>query len=128
MRLFNAPLSSEEARRILSYVLRRASTDTEFRRRLLDEPKRALEVEFDIALPDTFNIRFVENEGADATIVLPDVEAEPGSPPRQCEVRETPEERRNLSSHDLRLVSGGGAPGTLGLRSLLEVLCASNIS
>lgn len=61
-------------RAVYSYVMKRARTDKAFRHSLLFEPKQALEEEFDISLPEYFNIRFIEKNGADITIVLPDLE------------------------------------------------------
>ncbi|GEM_PF-4246894 len=66
------PLSEEEARDVYCYVIRRAVTDPAFRAALLRDARATLEREFDLILPVHFNIRFVENEGADLTIVLPD--------------------------------------------------------
>ncbi|WP_456426429.1 hypothetical protein [Rhodocaloribacter sp.] len=66
------PLSEDEARDIYFYVIRRAVTDPAFRAALLRDARATLEREFDLILPVHFNIRFVENEGADLTIVLPD--------------------------------------------------------
>jgi len=74
-------------------VKRRSKTDPAFRRKLLDAPRDAVESEFDMALPMNFNIRFVENRGADLTVVLPD-----------------PSERADeLSDNDLKHVAGGKA-------------------
>ncbi|WP_457653294.1 hypothetical protein [Rhodocaloribacter sp.] len=66
------PLSENEARDVYLYVIRRAVTDPAFRAALLRDARATLEREFDLILPDHFNIRFVENDGADLTIVLPD--------------------------------------------------------
>ena len=87
-----------EAQMVFSYLMRRAATDMTFRRALLRNPKATLEQEFDLALPPTFNIRFVENHGADLTLVLPD-----------------PCDDASLSEADLEFVAGGAAD----LRDLL---------
>ena len=65
-------MSEEDAERVVSYVMRRARVDPLFRRALLARPRVALEEELNLDLPDDFRIRFVENQGADLTIVLPD--------------------------------------------------------
>lgn len=69
-------MTEEEACKLFQYVMDRAATDMRFRRGLLDHPKRVLEKMLEIELPAEFNIRFVENKGADLTIVLPDPTAE----------------------------------------------------
>jgi hypothetical protein len=66
------PISDLDAERIVAYVMRRSTVDANFRQALLTSPRRALEDELDVTLPDSFNIRFVENRGADLTVVLPD--------------------------------------------------------
>lgn len=65
-------MTEEEACKLFHYVMDRATTDMHFRRGLLDQPKRVLEKMLEIKLPSDFNIRFVENKGADLTVVLPD--------------------------------------------------------
>ncbi len=90
-------LSAEEARHVFGYLMRRAATDAAFRRGLLEDPRRTLQQEFDIALPEGFNIRFVENQGADLTLVLPD----------------PPDEAGALSDADLEFVAGGALPAAL---------------
>lgn len=88
-------ISASEARKVFEYVKRRSRTDAAFRRKLLDAPRETLEAEFDVALPKDFNIRFVENMGADLTVVLPDP-VEPGD---------------KLSDDDLDHVAGGAGSG-----------------
>lgn len=65
-------ITPDETRQVMAYVMRRAITDLAFRQSLLNNPRSALEQEFNLALPATFRIRFVENQGADLTVVLPD--------------------------------------------------------
>lgn len=118
MYLLNDPISDEEARRVLAYVLRRAETDPSFRSALLSNPKEALEAEFAIELPGSFNIQFVENNGADLTVVLPDVASERSSddaddPPTGLNALLGDNRSRDnrpgddLSADDLAAVSGG---------------------
>jgi hypothetical protein len=83
-------ITDDEARHVLAYLMRRAVSDPSFRRSLLTEPRTALEREFDIDLPADLDIRFVENLGADMTVVLPD-----------------PQEDRVLTDDDLEHVAGG---------------------
>jgi hypothetical protein len=113
MYLLNDSISEEEARRVIAYVLRRAETDPSFRSALLSTPKEALEAEFAIDLPDSFNIRFVENNGADLTVVLPDVASErpPAGTSGPRGGSRSPSENGlsgdRLSGDDLTAVSGG---------------------
>ena len=84
-----APLSHEQ---LLSAILDRSSIDREFRRRLLLEPRRAIEDAFGVVIPVNFSVRFVEKEpGLDALVVLPDLVNSDGQ----------------LSDDDLDAVSGG---------------------
>ena len=84
-------MTPDEARMVFTYVMQRATDDMAFRHALLHDPKTTLEQEFDLDLPPHFNIRFVENHGADLTIVLPD--------PREADGR--------LQDRDLEYVGGG---------------------
>jgi hypothetical protein len=64
----------------LSRVIARATTDPEFRRRLLIDPRPAIQEECGITIPADFRIRFIERgTDVDALIVLPDFES--GEPP-----------------------------------------------
>lgn len=57
----------------LNAVLARASSDWDFRQRLLVDPLQALKDAFGLVLPAPFRIRFVERDAdLDALIVLPD--------------------------------------------------------
>lgn len=68
---------AEAERELLEDVLRRSTWDREFRQRLLHEPKRALEEGYGLELPSDFVLRFIEKEeGFDAVVVLPDLEAD----------------------------------------------------
>jgi len=67
-------LQSDKERRALESILNRASTDVEFRRRLLDDPRGAIFDAFGVAIPSTFRIKFIERgPGVDALVVLPDL-------------------------------------------------------
>ena len=77
---------------LLRAILERSSTDREFRRLLLSEPRPVIQREFGVAIPRNFNIRFIEKEsGTDALVVLPDVVSGGGE----------------LSDDDLDAVAGG---------------------
>ena len=92
-----ASLSREDARHILEYLRRRARMDAAFRRDLLTDPRSALQKELGLELPGDFKIRFVENEGADLTVILPDLEL--------------PD--IELSDEDLVRIFGGATPDRL---------------
>jgi hypothetical protein len=84
----------------LNAVLDRASLDWEFRQRLLSEPLRALKDTFNLVIPASFRIRFVERDaGLDALIVLPDFTGG---------TRDDDE----LAEDDLEVVNGGGGHPT----------------
>lgn len=58
----------------LERILSRAATDSEFRQRLLTEPKEAIRAEFGVIIPNTFRIKFIERgQDVDALVVLPDL-------------------------------------------------------
>jgi hypothetical protein len=79
--------------------------DAAFRRSLLTDPRSALQKELDLELPGDFKIRFVENEGADLTVILPDLEL--------------PD--IELSDENLVRIFGGAAPDRLiSVRSWLH--------
>ena len=64
---------NDKQQQVLDNVLARAAEDLEFRRRLLAEPRRAIEDVFGVAIPSDFRLKFVERDpGVDALIVLPD--------------------------------------------------------
>lgn len=65
-------MTEEQACELFRYVMDRAQTDMVFRAGLLNCPRQSLEKALDVDLPEEFNIRFVENKGADLTVVLPD--------------------------------------------------------
>jgi len=80
--------------RALQAILDRAATDPVFRRRLLVDPRGAILESFDVAIPETFRIKFVERDpDLDALIVLPDVDMRSA----------------RMSDDDFDIVSGGGS-------------------
>jgi hypothetical protein len=75
---------------LLREVIDRASTDREFRARLLADPVSAIRHAFGVILPHNYRIRFIERpRELDALIVLPSMEHE-------------------LDEDDLEQVAGGG--------------------
>jgi hypothetical protein len=75
---------------LLREVIERASTDREFRARLLADPASAIRHAFGVILPHNYRIRFIERpRELDALIVLPSLEHE-------------------LDEDDLEQVAGGG--------------------
>jgi hypothetical protein len=56
----------------LDLVIMRASTDADFRRRLLAEPREAIEATFGIRLPASLRLRFTEKDpDVDVHVILP---------------------------------------------------------
>jgi hypothetical protein len=87
---------SNNEQQALEAVLERATTDKEFRQRLLVDPRRAILDGFGVAIPAAFNVKFVEKErGVDALIVLPDFRRPGGE----------------LEDDDLENVAGGRGHG-----------------
>ena len=64
--------SEETTHQVLKEVARRSTNDTEFRKLCLSNPGEAISSVSDTPLPPNFKIRFVENQGANMTVVLPD--------------------------------------------------------
>ena len=65
--------TQEEVNKILNEVARKSSVDPEFRKLCLTNPNAAMASVSGTPLPEHFRIRFVENEGATMTVVLPDL-------------------------------------------------------
>lgn len=62
---------------LLREVIDRASTDREFRARLLADPASAIRHAFGVILPHNYRIRFIERpRELDALVVLPPLEHE----------------------------------------------------
>ncbi len=71
MNVFQA---SAEQRQHFETIFKRAASDTDFRRRLLSQPKKAFQESTGVRLPDTYSIQFVETpKGVDALIALPEL-------------------------------------------------------
>src|SRR5690349_9009732 len=85
------PWSQDKITQTLEAVTKRATTDEAFRKLALENPAEAVKA-VARALPDALPIlRFVDNAGADLTLVLPDFQAADGE----------------LSDDDLEKVAGG---------------------
>lgn len=69
-------------------LVEKASTDNGFRTRLLDDPKKTVEAEFGVTLPEGFSLHVHEQSSTQAHLVLP-----PDS---------------KLGEEDLRKVAGAG--------------------
>lgn len=78
-----------EVNETLEKLFKQASTDAEFRKLCLTDPGAAIKQVSGKDIPSGLKIKFVENEGADRTIVLPDLINE------------------DLSDEDLDKVAGG---------------------
>ena len=85
-------LTSQEAEQAIEQIVKRAQTDSEFRQLCLDNPNAAAKEATGKAIPDGFVLRFVENQGADLTVVLPD----------------SVDSEAELSELELEGVAGGG--------------------
>ena len=82
---------------LLREVVDRASTDREFRARLLSDPASAIRHAFGVILPHNYRIRFIERpRELDALIVLPQMG------------------HGELDEDDLEQVAGGGDTDTCG--------------
>lgn len=58
-------------------ISKRAMTDKNFRELCLKNPAQAIKEEMGKELPSDYKVKFIENQGADATFVLPDFKANP---------------------------------------------------
>ncbi len=77
-----------------SELIEKADNDSEFRARLLTDPKSTVADEFGLNLPDSFKVHVVEDDAENAYFVLP-----PSS---------------KLTSEQMASVSGGGWPHNRG--------------
>lgn len=89
----------ESRERLLDEILERAATDREFRRGLLERPKRTIFETFGVRVPKEYRILFLERDPEyDSVVILPDFR----------------DEMAELSDDDLEDVAGGtpGSPPT----------------
>lgn len=102
----NPSWTQEEAQAALQIIVKRATTDAEFRQLFLTNAAAAVKEATGRDLPEGFSLRVVENKGADLTVVLPDT-------PTSSE----------LSDSELEAVAGGhkcGA-GTCGVSAVCGI-------
>ena len=96
------PGPSPRDQEALQKILAKSTTDESFRRALLTDPRRAIQQSLGIAVPPSFNMKFVEREpGVDALVVLPDFHHADGE----------------LSEDDLETIAGGADDGGSALWS-----------
>ena len=91
-------LTSQEAEQAVETIIKRAQTDSEFRQLCLDSPNTAAQKATGKDIPEGFTLRFVENQGADMTVVLPDLV----------------DANAELADADLEAVAGGKCLGSCG--------------
>ena len=88
-------------------LMLRASTDLDFRSKLLTDPRAALSEFSGVEIPDSVDVQFIEND-ADATFVLPD----PIDPEAE------------LSPEELEAVAGGVSDVTVSVLSIIASLAS----
>ena len=100
--------TQDKINQIFAEVQIKATTNESFRKALLADPKQTISKEIGTELPDSFNIKIIENDpNYNATFVLPDMISE------------------ELDEDDLDAVAGGacGIDGACGANA-----CAANVS
>ncbi|MGY4688495.1 NHLP leader peptide family RiPP precursor [Salibacterium sp. K-3] len=65
-------MNGEKTEAALKQVNEKAAADETFRHLCLTDPHKAIKDASGMDIPEGMSVRFVENEGADATFVLPD--------------------------------------------------------
>lgn len=101
------PTVAAQATEKMQELLARSATDAGFRALLLSDPRAAVAEFRGVApdqVPETFNVRFVENR-ADATIVLP----------------EFVDAAAELSDADLEAVAGGVTPTLITIPIVVSI-------
>ena len=88
--------TTEEVNRVVAEIIQRSQRDPSFRSLCFNDPAAAVAGITSEPLPAGFKLRFIDNDGADLTVVLPDV-IPPG-------------DGQELSDDELSAVSGGVMP------------------
>ncbi len=83
----------EQRKHLEQQIIEKAMKDESFRIQLIEDPKFILEQEMGIIIPDTFNIKLLEEDAQTFYLVLP-AKINPGS-------------EDELTEADLEMVSGG---------------------
>ena len=94
-------ITQQEAEQAIQQIIKRAQTDAEYRQLCLSDPNAAATKATGKEMPAGYTLKFVENQGADLTVVLPDVI----------------EESAELSDTELDQVAGGKCAATCGVTS-----------
>ena len=68
----SGPWTEEKANQVAAELMQKTTTDAAFRKLALEDPHAAIAQLSDNPIPAGVSIRFVENEGATFTFVLPD--------------------------------------------------------
>jgi len=90
-----AEWNEAEAQKTLAEITKLSQTDPEYRKLVLKDPNAAIAKVNPTPMPAGFKVQFVDNEGANLTIVLPDALSKQGE----------------LSDAELEQVAGGGRCG-----------------
>jgi hypothetical protein len=86
------PYSEAEVQAAINEIMKRARTDKAFRELALKDPNTAVKQATNLDVPPGFKIRFIESEGANMVITLPELVGAEGE----------------LSDAELEQVAGGG--------------------
>lgn len=65
--------TQQDIQKAFEVISKKAMTDKAFRQLCLDNPAEAIKEATGMEVPENFKVRFVENEGVDATFVLPNL-------------------------------------------------------
>lgn len=88
---------NNQRKQLEEQLIAKATKDENFRKLLLENPRAAIENETGIKMPDTLNLKVVEEDTATFYLILPPVI--------------NPETEDELSEAELEMVSGGYEPG-----------------
>ena len=100
-------ITQQEAEQAIQQIIKRAQTDAEYRQLCLSDPNKAATEVTGKEMPAGYTLKFVENQGADLTVVLPDII----------------EESAELSDTELDQVAGGKCGISCGATGPGTCLC-----